>query len=361
MRNVYESLREAARKPVTEESSYFVNPLTNQLEKVKLADFEEEKDSSKRRGCSWTNVYLATYNNSRFAIKKLTGLAMDSRSDGDRPTKAFEREMTFLRKTTDWKCDNIVKFHGFIRTGSTARIILERLDKDLSEVIDSLNKSGIYQRMTEESRDIENIGYIILRDISNGLRYIHGCNSEQETFMHRDVKASNIMVKCQEHRFALIDFGTTKEITVTEENKFHSVGAGQAYYEAPECLEYKPQYCESCDIWSLGITMIKFVTGKHPIWDEASDKTSTSNQCVKDNEIHRRIRGKDYDGNTYEWPIGLTSDFLSQDFKNVINRCVNRNMSERPSAQDIFNIAGSKVNSMDMDSIKKLFSKFFGD
>ena len=356
MRSIYESLREAARKPGPEESSYFVNPLTNQIEDIRLVDFRVEEDSVRGGNSSYGQVFEATYNDIRYAIKKIEGLAMDSTYD--RPAIAFEREMTFLRKTTDWKCDNIVKFHGFIRTGTTARIILELMDRDLSQVIISLKASGFFNRMNEGAKDLEDIGYIILRDISNGLRYTHGYNSKKETFMHRDVKPSNIMVKCQEYRFALIDFGTTKQITV-EANQIHSTGAGQPYYEAPECLEYKPEYNESCDIWSLGITMIKFITGKHPIWDEDSEESSSSEEHIVNNKICCRIMGKTFSDEKYDWPIRLTSDFLSKNFKDLINACVNRDPKRRPTAQKIYEIAKKRSDSIDPLRVQQLFGNFF--
>ena len=359
MKSIYESLRNAAKKSGPD-SSYFVNPLTNKVQDVRLVDFIE--DGSVRGGdSSYGRVFEATYNNNRFAIKKIEGILMEC--ENNRPAQAFEREMTFLRKTTDWKCENIVQFHGFIRTGETARLILELMDKDLSQTIESLKRSGLYNRMEEESKDLEYMGYIILRDVSNGLRFTHGHNREKETFMHRDIKSSNIMFKRAEQRFAIIDFGTTKKIT-GEESKIHSAGAGQPYYEAPECTGFKATYCESCDIWSMGITMIKFITGKHPIWDDSSEESSSSDEHIsnikKGNIIYERITGKGMDGEKIDHPIGLTSQFLSQEFKNMINSCVNRDPKGRPSAQNIYEIAKKRADSMDPLRVEELFAKFCG-
>ncbi|XP_063676752.1 uncharacterized protein LOC134813017 [Bolinopsis microptera] len=361
LKSIYESLSKAAKKPGLD-SSYFVNPLTNRVQDVRLVDFKFEDGSARGGDSSYARVFEATYNDNRFAIKKIDGILMDC--ENNRPALAFEREMKFLRKTTDWKCENIVQFHGFIRTGETARLILELMDKDLSQTIESLKRSGLYNRMVEESKDFEDMGYIILRDVSNGLRFTHGHNPEKEMFMHRDIKSSNIMFKRAEHRFAIIDFGTTKKIT-GEENKLHSAGAGQRYYEAPECTEFKPTYCESCDIWSMGITMIKFITGKHPIWDDSSEESSSSDEHMrnikKDNIISERITGKGMDGEKIDYPIGLTSQFLSQEFKDMINSCVNRDPKGRPSAQNIHNFAKNRADSIDPLRVEELFTKFCGN
>ena len=181
--------------------------------------------------------------------------------------------------------------------------------------------------------------------------------------MHRDIKSSNIMFKRAEQRFAIIDFGSTKNIT-GEESKIHSQGAGQPYYEAPECTGFKATYCESCDIWSMGITMIKFITGKHPIWDDSSEESSSSDEHIsnikKGNIIYERITGKGMDGEKIDHPIGLTSQFLSQEFKNMINSCVNRDPKGRPSAQNIHEIAKKRVDSIDPLRVEELFAKFCG-
>ncbi|KAL5264582.1 hypothetical protein ACHWQZ_G005611 [Mnemiopsis leidyi] len=357
LKQIYDCLKRAANQPGPEESSYFVDPRTGRVHNVKLVDFMLS-ESSRGTDSSYGKVYEATYNGYKFAVKMINGILIDD--EFDRPTLAFEREMTFLRKTTDWKCHNIVQFHGFFRKGRNAYLILELMDKDLSEVTSSLKRRGLYNRMSEEGPDFEAIGYVMLRDVANGLRFTHGANSAREKFMHRDIKSSNIMVKCSEHRFVIIDFGSTKDIT-GEDTKIHSMGAGQKYYEAPECREFKPNYCESCDIWSLGITFIKFLSGKHPIWDDTEEPSSSDDQNRNkvDYEIDCRIKGKDDYGEKYDWSIGLTSDYLSVKFKNLINSCVNRDPKKRPTAQNIYEIAKIEAESIDPLRISTLFKKFF--
>ena len=356
---IYNALRQAAKKPGPEESSYFVDPTTGEVQNVRRVDFKLN-DSGRGTDSSYGKVYEATYNGYRYAVKIINGVLIDSESD--RPTLAFEREMTFLRKTTDWNCSNIVQFHGFIREDRKAYLILELMDKDLSEVVTSLKRRGLYNRMIEESSDFEAMGYMMLQDVANGLRFTHGRNSDRQRFMHRDIKSSNIMVKCDEQRFVIIDFGSTKDIT-GEDNKIHSVGAGQKYYEAPECREFKAKYCESCDIWSMGITFIKFLTGKHPIWDESEESSSSDDQnsFKVENEIDRRIRGKDFSGEKYDWPIGITSEHFSQDLKDIVNMCVNRDPTKRPTAQKIYEMAKAKADSIDPLRVSALFDKFFGN
>ena len=347
--------RLGANRPAIAEISDFTDPTTGETVDVKRSDFIH--DSSGKRGeSSWGTVYEAKYRHDgcRYAIKKIDRIDFDDENNS--PKLAFKREMDFLKEATGWQCPNIVRFHGYIQFSKSAWLILDLMDKDLLEIMRRDNFYSDLARLNVEERTC--LGYMMLRDISNGLQLAHGANRQGKAYMHRDIKPNNIMVKCNERRLAIIDFGSTKEIS-KEELKVHSVAAGHQLYLAPECMVSPAKYNQLIDIWSLGITMIRFFSGKHPIYDDSADQASSSNDHQKNFEIYCRILGQDIDGDKYDWPIQLVSDGLDQDFTRLINQCVNRDPSNRPSAQDIYDIASPIVNLMDPNLAVQLFDKFF--
>ena len=338
-----------------QEISDFTDPVTGQKVDVKRSDFVHD-DSGRRGESSFGTVYEAKYQNQPFAIKKIDRIDFDNAHN--RPRISFDREMDFLKEATGWNCPNIVKFHGYIRFRKSAWLILELMDCDMR---DCLHKSGFYNKLAKLTPfERTCLGYMMLKDIANGLRYTHGVNPKSIVYMHRDIKPTNIMVKRNERRLAIIDFGSTKAIA-EDELKIHSANAGHQLYLAPECMFTPRVYNESCDIWSLGITMIRFFTGKHPIDDMNDNTSSSSNGHGRNYEIYCRITGQDLDGNRFDWPINLDHNMhgLEPEFSQLINQCVQRTAEHRPSADEIYRISQEKVDAMENDDVEKLFDRFF--
>ena len=334
--------------------SDFTDPDTGENVEVKRSDFVHD-DKGKRGESSFGIVYEARYQNRPFAIKKIDLIDFDD--DNNRPKLSFDREMEFLKAASGWGCPNIVQFHGYVRFRKSAWFILELMDSDM---LDLVRRPNFYDELAKLKPDERTcLGYMILRDISNGLRYTHGANPENKVYMHRDIKPNNIMVKRNERRLAIIDFGSTKKISEGE-LKIHSAGAGHQLYLAPECLSSPSKYNELCDIWSLGITMIRFFTGKHPI-DEMNDSSSSSGYRCNEREynIYCRITGKDLDGKKVDWPIELSSSEhgLQPQFCDLINQCVQRTAGNRPSAKKVYEFSKKKVDEMDIDKVERLFDR----
>ena len=185
----------------------------------------------------------------------------------------------------------------------------------------------MYKRQNLSREDRSCLGYVMLKDICNGLRTAHGLNPDQTAFMHRDIKVSNIMVEPQTRRLALIDFGTTKIIDRDQDpSTIHSTNVGQCCYRAPECINSK-HYDKSCDIWAVGITMIYFLTGEHPITANIPEESSPR---TAGNIVNDRIRNPDYE-------IKLPAGHFEDGLVSIINRCVSREPTVRPTADEICN------------------------
>ncbi|KAG9149227.1 hypothetical protein Leryth_003218, partial [Lithospermum erythrorhizon] len=143
------------------------------------------------------------------------------------------------------------------------------------------------------------------KQILSGLAYLHAKNT-----VHRDVKGANILLQpggCVK----LADFGMAKHIT-------EEIGPmsfkGSPYWIAPEVIR-SSNADVSVDIWSLGCTLIEMATGKPP-WSQyegvaALFKISNSNELP---------------------PI---PDSLSEEGKDFIRKCLQRDPLQRPTAAQL--------------------------
>ncbi|MBE9011096.1 protein kinase [Pseudanabaenaceae cyanobacterium LEGE 13415] len=148
------------------------------------------------------------------------------------------------------------------------------------------------QRLTTETMAIK-----WFAQLARVLDYVH-----QRQFFHRDIKPSNI-IRQPSDKLVLIDFGTARECTETVING-HSVTQWCSHgYTAPEQLNGNavPQ----SDIYALGRTLLHLLTGTRP----------------------------DYLDVQY-WYTML--DFTPSDrFRNLLDRCLNPNPQQRPTAKAI--------------------------
>ena len=87
---------------------------------------------------------------------------------------------------------------------------------------------------------------------------------------------------------------------------------GTPYYVAPEVL--KGEYDEKCDIWSIGAMTYLMLCGDPPF-------TGSSNS-----EIFKKIVKNEVKFNPYKWKN------ISNNAKDFVKLCLNKNASERPSA-----------------------------
>ncbi len=112
--------------------------------------------------------------------------------------------------------------------------------------------------------------YMVIKAITTALKHIHN-----HGILHLDIKPENIIVEKGTNIPKLVDFGIACK-TKSENNNLCTVplnkeigeccvgGGGTYAYLAPERIIYKVRYPQS-DIWSLGATMYRIITG-NIIW-----------------------------------------------------------------------------------------------
>lgn len=110
----------------------------------------------------------------------------------------------------------------------------------------------------------------ILVSLLSVLVYVHSGG-----IIHRDIKPDNIILRNLNNQPVLIDFGAVKETVATVINaqgkSDRSIVVGTPGFMAPEQAAGRPIYAS--DLYSLGLTAIYMLTGKHPQQLELDSET----------------------------------------------------------------------------------------
>ncbi|CAL0327584.1 unnamed protein product [Lupinus luteus] len=177
-------------------------------------------------------------------------------------------------------------------------------EEALSVYLEFVSGGSIHKLLQEYGPFGEPVIQNYTRQIVSGLSYLHGRNT-----LHRDIKGANILVD-PNGEIKLADFGMAKHINSSASMLSFK---GSPYWMAPEVVMNTNGYSLPVDIWSLGCTILEMAMGKPP-WNQ-------------------------YEGVAAIFKIGSSKDMpeipehLSNDAKNFIKLCLQRDPSARPTAQ----------------------------
>ncbi|OWZ09650.1 TKL protein kinase [Phytophthora megakarya] len=185
--------------------------------------------------------------------------------------------------------------------------------------------------------------------ISKGLTYLHARNP---TYIHRDLKASNILVT-ETWQAKLADFGISKvsnfvnrvrysERTVSLAEQNPSVSdeltsfAGTWRWNAPEILQdpHNCRYSRATDMYSFGMVL----------WEIASDGAVPFSDTKFDFEVREKVLVE-------QRPPINPGQRCPQRFAKLIEECWAQNPSHRPSAPEAAEILNTILDNMTKDSI----------
>lgn len=179
------------------------------------------------------------HSNQKRAIKTIE---KESISKDMKERTKFFNEVDILKNTDH---PNIIRLYEFYEDEKHYHLVTEYVAG--GELFDYIIKS----KMLSES-----IAANFLKQILSAVAYCH-----QKSIVHRDLKPENLLLdrESPDATVKVIDFGTS---AIFEETKQLTQKYGTAYYIAPEVL--RRDYNEKCDIWSCGVILYIFLSGRPP-------------------------------------------------------------------------------------------------
>ncbi|KAK1333669.1 hypothetical protein QTO34_006055 [Cnephaeus nilssonii] len=189
------------------------------------------QDSIGQGACA--KVYLAWH--------ELTGTEVVVKAISLKGFPRYHREVYSLQNLNH---PNITKLFEVITTPDKLYLVMEHVrGGDLREHLE--NHGPLSERQARAA----------FRQVVSALRYCH-----QRGIAHRDLKPDNILLD-EDGTWKLADFGFSRK--VSDDCKL-STFCGTFHYLAPELLQREPYDGRRADVWSLGVTLYRTVTGTVP-------------------------------------------------------------------------------------------------
>ncbi|XP_025012121.2 mitogen-activated protein kinase kinase kinase YODA [Ricinus communis] len=224
------------------------------------------------------------------AMKEVTLFSDDAKSKES--AKQLMQEIALLSRL---RHPNIVQYYGSETVGDRLYIYLEYV-----------SGGSIYKLLQEYGE----LGELAIRSytqqILSGLAFLHS-----KSTVHRDIKGANILVD-PNGRVKLADFGMAKHITG---QSCPLSFKGSPYWMAPEVIKNSNGCNLAVDIWSLGCTVLEMATTKPP-WSQFEGVAAMF-----------KI------GNSKDLPA--IPDHLSDEGKDFVRQCLQRNPLHRPTAAQL--------------------------
>ena len=184
----------------------------------------------------------------RCVIKQLRPIANDPKTY-QMIQQRFEREAATLEYLGD-SCNQIPKLFAYFSENDLFFLVQEWIEgPTLTNIVEA---KGCESETTVRE---------ILLSLLSVLDYVHS-----KGIIHRDIKPDNIILRATDNKPFLIDFGAVKEtirsVVSPSNHPTRSLVIGTPGYMPTEQAIGRPVY--ATDIYSLGLTAIYLLTGKHP-------------------------------------------------------------------------------------------------
>lgn len=151
--------------------------------------------------------------------------------------------------------------------------------------------------------------------IVEGLAFLHS-----RDVIHRDLKPANVLMTT-DGVLKLADFGTAFDLgalTSTGENRIQTF-CGTPAFVSPEVVR-RAEYTTASDVWSFGVMLFEMLTGRLPF----------------QNKSLMSLLKEIGEGNSAPaWPPGMR---IAPELKALVEDCLNRDASKRPSAESMLPI-----------------------
>ena len=132
-----------------------------------------------------------------------------------------------------------------------------------------------------------------------GIIYLHSLN-----IIHRDLKPENILMD-NNGNLSLADFGISK---ILDPKDFSKTYVGTPFYTPPEIIK-RQKHNKTVDIWTFGILLYEMIYGVPPFYNKIR------------NVLNNAIVNLD--------PCFPNHFFISENFKNLIRKCLEKNPEKR--------------------------------
>ncbi|GAB5355490.1 hypothetical protein AAMO2058_000210000 [Amorphochlora amoebiformis] len=220
---------------------------------------------------------------------------------GDKARDMIQAIMDEVRLLKELSHENIVKF-----LGTDYNIT----DKSMYILMEQVSGGSLESALLSFGKFSESVIFSYTKHILKGLAYLHS-----QRVIHRDLKCANVLLSTA-GVVKLADFGVSKKIKdIQEDMKDQESCVGSPYWMAPEVILYQG-YDTSCDVWSLGCTIIEMATACHP-WMDYDNPLSCCYAIGQSEKLPSYPRD------------------MSSHLKDLVLTCLNRDKKKRPSCSEL--------------------------